>query len=104
MSETDPAIEVDSSYHYPPELLELLTDAIPCLVKSNWKQRVRTDRDSVKKYEIARSVLCRVNADGDVALAVRREILRRISAWEDFSTCYDNDRCKALGLPDLQSS
>ena len=117
MSATDSAIEVDSSYHYPPELLELLTDAIPCLVKSkqaiidlfagagvpskhlsDWKQKVRTDRDSVKKYEIARSVLCRVNADGDVALGVRREILRRISAWEDFSTCYDNDRYKAMGL------
>jgi restriction system protein len=117
MSATDPAIEVDSSYHYPPELLELLTDAIPCLVKSkqaiidlfagagvpskhlsDWKQKVRTDRDSVKKYEIARSVLCRVNADGDAALGVRREILRRISAWEDFSTCYNNDRYKAMGL------
>jgi hypothetical protein len=34
MSANDQGIEIDSSYHYPPELIELLTDAIPSLVKS----------------------------------------------------------------------
>jgi hypothetical protein len=117
MSASGPGIRVDSSYHYPPELLELLTDAIPALVKSkqavidlfvgagvtskhlgDWMQRVREDRDSVRKHEIARSVLCRLNEEGDAALGPRREIVRRISSWEDFSTCYESDRFKAMGL------
>jgi restriction system protein len=117
MSATGPGIRVDASYHYPPELLELLTDAIPALVKSkqavidlfvgagvpykhvaDWSQQVRDNRESVRKHEIARSVLCRLNDEGDVALGPRREIIRRISTWEDFSTCYDNDRYKAMGL------
>lgn len=110
-------IKVSSTYHYPPELLELLTEAIPCLVKSkravidlflgagvpdrhlaDWADKVHKDRDSVRKHEIARSVLCRINEDGDSALGVRREVVRRISSWEDFSTCYDGDRYKAMGL------
>lgn len=110
-------IRIDSSYHYPPELLELLTDAIPALVKSkqavidlfvgagvpseqlaDWTRKVIEDRDSVRKHEIVRSVLRRLNEDGDAGLRARREIVRRISTWEDFSTCYDNDRFKAMGL------
>ena len=117
MSPSDSGIRVDSSYHYPPELLELLTDAIPALVKSkqavidlfvgagvphkhlaDWMQRVRVDRDSLRKHEIARSVLCRLNDEADAALGPRREIIRRVSSWEDFSTCYENDRFKAMGL------
>jgi hypothetical protein len=117
MSPNSSGIRVDTSYHYPPELFELLTDAIPALVKSkqavidlfvgagvpykhlaDWTQRVRENRDSVKKHEIARSVLCRLNNEGDPALGPRREIVRRVSSWEDFSTCYDSNRFKAIGL------
>jgi restriction system protein len=65
---TAPKISLDQTYHYPPELLEMLTEAIPCLFKSKqavidffrgagtpvpfqaeWQSKVRTDRDSVKK-------------------------------------------------------
>jgi restriction system protein len=110
-------ISIDQTYHYPPELLEMLTDAIPCLFKSkqavidffhgagapapflaDWRSKVRVDRASVRKHEIARDVLRRLNEGGDGTLRQRREVIKRISEIEDFSTCYDNDRYKAQGL------
>src|ERR1700722_6576695 len=109
--------ELDISYHYPPELLELLCDAVPALFRSkqgvidffvgagvpnkllgDWKIRLKQDKDSVKKHEIARSILCRLNDAGEPALAFRREVIKRISEFDDFSSCWDNDRYKAQGL------
>lgn len=60
--------------------------------------RVERDRDSITKFEIARTVLTRLNAKGDAALRERREVLRRITQWEDFSTCWEPDRLEAIGL------
>jgi restriction system protein len=110
-------LSLDQSYHYPPELLEMLTDVIPCLFKSkqavidffhgagapapflaDWRSKVRADRASVRKHEIARDVLRRLNEGGDRTLRQRREVIKRVSEIEDFSTCYDNDRYKAQGL------
>ncbi len=110
-------ISLDQTYHYPPELLEMLTEVIPCLFKSKqgvidffhgagtpapllaeWRSKVRADRGSVKKHEIARDVLRRLNEGGDKTLAQRREVIKRISEIEDFSTCWDSDRYKAQGL------
>ncbi len=81
-------IQIDSSYHCPPERLELLCDAVPVLFRSKqgvidlfvgagvpkkfvdgWKLKLKQDKDSVRKHEIARSVLCRLNAAGEPALA-----------------------------------
>jgi hypothetical protein len=109
--------QIDITYHYPPELLELLCDAVPVLIRSKqgvidffvgagvpnrhlagWKEKLQQDRDSVKKPVMARSVLCRLNDDGERALTVRREVLKRVSQFEDFSTCWENDRYKAQGL------
>jgi restriction system protein len=107
--------QVDISYHYPPELLELLCDAVPVLFRSkqgvidffvgagvpsnilaDWK--LKQDKEKVKKHEMARSILCRLNDVGEPALAHRREVLRRIAEFEDFSRCWENDRYKAQGL------
>jgi hypothetical protein len=60
--------------------------------------RVREDRDSVTKYEIVRTVLTRLNERGERTLRERREILRRVTEFEDFSTCYPEDQLKAKGL------
>jgi hypothetical protein len=114
---TVPDISLDHTYHYPPELLEMLTEVIPCLFKSKqgvidffqgagtpapflveWRSKVLADRNSVRKHEIARDVIRRLNEGGDKTLAQRREVIKRISEIEDFSTCYDNDRYKAQGL------
>jgi|SRR5579859_2478877 len=110
-------VQVDISYHYPPELLELLCDVVPLLFRSkqgvidffagagvplkhldDWKLKISQDRDAVKKHQMARSILCRINDTGEPALAYRREVLKRISEFEDFSSCWDNDRLKAQGL------
>jgi restriction system protein len=98
-------------------LLELLTETIPRLFKSksavldffqgagtpgqylaDWRLKVRTDRDSVKKHEITRDVLRQLNEGGDATLKQRREVIKRVSEFDDFSTCYDNDRLRAQGL------
>lgn len=108
---------LDNSYHYPPELLELLVEAIPLLVRSKdalidffrgsrvprdilseWQEKVKRDRKGVNKYEISRGVLCALNERRDAALAPRREIIKRIATFDDFSTCWPDDRLKAEGL------
>ena len=106
----------DITFHYPPELLQLLIDAIPRLcprkmdlmlffqgagigddiLRDHWLA-VRTNPKSVNKFAITRSVLKRLNERGEGALRERREVLRRVVEFEDFSTCWENDRAAAKG-------
>lgn len=108
---------MDITFHYPPELFELLIDTIPLLCRSKksvlqffqgagvsstnlndlW-QRVETDRANINKYEIVRTTLTRLNERGEAALRERREILKRVTEFEDFSTCWPDDQLKAKGL------
>lgn len=104
-------------YHYPPELLQLLVDTIPLLcprkmdvldffrgagvpkeIIKDFEYKVATDRGSVSKYEIARKVLVRLNDKGETTLRERREVLKRVVEFEDFSTCWPKDQLKAKGL------
>ena len=104
-------------FHYPPELLSLLIDTVPLLFRSkkdvllffkgagvasdltnDLAIRVKQDRGSINKYEIARTVLTRLNEKGESTLRERREILKRITEFEDFSTCWPEDQLKAKGL------
>lgn len=104
-------------YHYPPDLVTVLVDTIPLLRRSktdtvgffrscgvderhlaDLQQRVDSDRKSINKYEIARTAIARVNEEGDSGLRARREIIRRVVEWEDFSTCWPEDALKAQGL------
>lgn len=106
-----------STFHYPPEIFALLADAIPLLCRS--KQDVflffkgagvpdaytsgllkefQGDRNSVNKYQITRQVLTRINEGGDRDLAVRREVLKRVVEFEEFSACWPDDQHKAKGL------
>lgn len=112
-----PAAAVDLAFHYPPDLLNLLVDAIPRLVRSkpdvllffrgagvaptltsDLAARVAQDPDNIGKFEIARTVLTRLNEKGDATLQQRREVLKRVTQWEDFSTCWESDRLAAIGL------
>jgi hypothetical protein len=102
---------LDGSYRYPHDLLELLVDTLPRLIRSKaglidffedagtpaellagWRARVEGDRHGVNKYHITRSVLRSLNELEDRARPVRREILRRIATSKDFSACWDDDR------------
>lgn len=104
-------------FHYPPELFNLLVDTIPLLCRSkddvliffrgagvdhvvldDLRQRVKTDKASINKYEITRTVLTRLNSRGEETLRERRVVLRRITEFEDFSSCWPDDQLKAKGL------
>lgn len=110
-------MNADIIHHYPPELLKLLIDTIPLLCPSkddvlvffkgagvpvaitvDLAQKVAIDRSSVNKYEIVRVVLVRLNDKGEGSLRERREILKRVVEYEDFSTCWPADQLKAKGL------
>jgi len=104
-------------FHYPPELLSLLIDTVPLLCRSkkdvllffkgagvasaltnDFAIQVKQDPGSINKYEITRTVLTRLNEKGESTLRERREILKRITEYEDFSTCWPADQLKAKGL------
>lgn len=108
---------MDIVFHYPPDLLSLLVDAIPKLCKSksdvilffkgagvssyvtnDLVRRINEDKASINKYEIVRTILTRLNEKGEATLRERREILKRVIEFEDFSTCWPNDQLKAKGL------
>ena len=108
---------MDTRYHYPPELFQLLIDTIPRLCRSkkdvlsflrgaginqsmvaDLEMKLRSNRDSLNKFDIVRTVLTRLNEAGDATLRVRREVVKRVVEIEDFSTCWPEDRLEAQGL------
>ena len=108
MSDYDP-------YHFPSELIELLTSAIPLLNRSKRAVLIffrscgapaamladleeRLACGTIGKYEIARTVLTRINDGGDALLRPRREVIRQVTEFEDFGQCWPNDQLKAKGL------
>lgn len=60
--------------------------------------QVASDRDSVNKFQITRTVLRRLNERGETALGERRELLKRVVEFEDFSSCWPSDELAAKGL------
>lgn len=108
---------MDITYHYPPELFSLLIDTIPLLNRSKMdtilffkgagvekkylealEKRVKYDRDNISKYEIVRTVLKELNEGGESTLRERRELLKRITQFDSFSSCWASDQLKAKGL------
>jgi len=110
-------MNIEIIHRYPPEILNLLVDTIPILCRSkndvlvffkgagvppaiteDFRQKLATDRNSVNKYEIVREVLVRLNDKGETSLRERREVLKRVIEFEEFSTCWPDDQLKAKGL------
>lgn len=110
-------MSVDITYHYPPALFELLIEAISKLCKSKPAiidffigagvsksmisdiiEQVRENRDSIRKIDMVRSVLTRLNQEGETTLRTRREVIKRIVEWSDFSTCWPDEELAAQGL------
>ena len=67
-------------------------------VLSDVRKQVQTNPDAISKFEIVRKVLERLNAKKDTHLKELREIVRRVTEFEDFSSCWPNDQLKAKGL------
>lgn len=110
-------MSTDLSYHFPPELFNLLVDTIPLLNRSKWDivtffrgagipsdisdvltARLREDRNSINKYEMVRVVLDRLNSRGEATLRERREVLRRVVEFTNFDACWPTDQLSARGL------
>ena len=108
---------MDFAFQYPPELFQLLVDTIPRLFRSKkdvllffrgagvaepplarLREQLDADAASLNKFDIARTVLTHVNELGDAGLRERREILKRVVEFEDFSTCWPTDQLTAKGL------
>lgn len=110
-------MSADITFHYPPELMNLLIDTIPLLNRGKkdlflffrgagvsdslmaepvgqW----RINKDSIGKHEIARQVLAKLNERGEACLRERREVLKRVVEFESFSACWEGDQLKAKGL------
>jgi hypothetical protein len=71
---------------------------VPDSTAAMLRMRVATDRGSISKYEITRNVLRVINDDGDQTLAQRREVIKRVTEFHDFSACWETDRLTAQGL------
>src|SRR5260370_37107596 len=98
----------DNSFHYPPALLELLVDAIAYLFKSkpsvvgffrsagvaadllgDLTEKLRVNSASVRKHEIARSILVALNErNTNAGLQLRGEGLQRGGEGEGFSLAW----------------
>jgi restriction system protein len=107
----------DITFHYPPELMNLLVDTIPLLNKSKkdvflffqgagvseslmkaTKSQWKRDSENISKYEIVRQILTKLNVEGEKCLRERREVLKRVVEFESFSACWQADQLKARGL------
>ncbi|CAI8966953.1 restriction endonuclease [Pseudomonas chlororaphis] len=105
---------MEERYHYPPDVFNLLVDTIPLLCKgkedvllflrgagvpqedlSLMAAKVRTERGSVSKFAIVRDVLKKLNDRGDAGLSARRELIKRVVEFEEFSMCWPTDIYKA---------
>jgi restriction system protein len=108
---------MNDTYHYPPDLFDLIFQVVPLLNRSkkavltffngagipeslytDLKERVSNNPDGISKYEICRMILERINQNSDKYLRQRRELLKRITEFEAFSTCWEADQLKAKGL------
>ncbi len=105
------------AFHFPPHLFDLLVDTLGRLSKgkkgvvhflrgagvdeadlTEVDRIVQTAPDTINKFEIARRVLTKINARGDSGLGPRREIIKRVVEFEDFSSCWPGDQLEARGL------
>jgi hypothetical protein len=108
-----------NGWQYPPDLLEHAVDAIarlnrgkqqvidfftgagvPATYLTDVSTQVRADKSGISKFEIARTVLIRLNDAGDSMVGPRRKILDRIVRTESFEHCWPNDQLAARGAVD----
>lgn len=106
---------IDLAFHYPPDVFDAVVDAVPLLTRSKQdvvlffrgcgvdrtflariEQRIPGE-PKFSKYHITREILTHVNDLGDSGLGQRRQVLKRISEFDDFSSCYPDNQLKARG-------
>lgn len=106
---------MELTYHYPPDLFDLMIDCIPRLNRSKrglldffrgagvdrnlilkLEQQLRQNASQINKFDMTRFVLKSLNEreDND-ALRQRREILKRVTEFDSFDQCWPADLWKA---------
>ncbi len=107
----------DITFHFPPELFNLLVDTIPLLnrskkdvltffrgagvpndITSDMTKKLKANPSEINKFEIVRTVLEALNARGEITLKERRDVLRRVVEFTNFDSCWPADQLKAKGL------
>ena len=110
-------LTADITFHFPPELFNLLVDTIPLLNRSkkdvltffrgagvldeitgDLTKKLKVSPSEINKYDIVRTVLEALNARGEAMLRERREVLRRVVEFTNFDTCWPADQLKGKGL------
>lgn len=108
---------MDIVFHFPPELLNLLNETLPKLCRSKkdlllflqgagvprallapYVTLLNNDKGAFNKYTVTRELLAKLNELGEGSLRERREILKRVTEFQDFSVCWDTDQAPARGL------
>lgn len=104
-------------FHYPPELTQILIKTIPLLCASkkdvllffqgagvspefylDISKQLLIDKTGINKFEMVRRIITKLNERGEKTLRERREIIKRIVEFENFSACWPNDQLSAKGL------
>ena len=60
-------------------------------------RRLRADSKNIRKFEIARTVLQRLNERGETTLRKRREVLQRVVDFTKVDACWPDGQLKAEG-------
>lgn len=109
---------METTYHYPPELFDLMVDCIPRLTRSKrdvieffrgagvnraivaeLETRLRVNAIGTTKFDMTRYVLAELNKrDNNDFLRQRREILKRVTEFDSFDHCWPSDTLIAKGL------
>ncbi|MCX5980622.1 MAG: restriction endonuclease [Nostocales cyanobacterium LacPavin_0920_SED1_MAG_38_18] len=104
-------------YHFSPDLIQLLIATIPTICRSkqdvidffqsagvsekylaDFRKKIETDKKSVGKHQITREVILSLNKNGEESLGERREIIKRVVEFNDFSRCWEGQQTEAFGL------
>lgn len=102
-------------HHFHPDLFAALVEAVPVLNRTKadvvtffrgcgvdaavWSEIEEQFNLNPKfsKYHATRQVLGILNEGQDSTLGQRRQVIHRVTEWEDFSLCWPSDQLKAEG-------
>jgi hypothetical protein len=65
---------------------------------AQYQSLLQTNKDAFNKYHVTREVLTQLSENGEKSLGERREILKRVTHFDDFSVCWESDQAAARGL------
>ncbi len=102
---------MDTTFHFPPDLINLLIDTIPRLNKSKkdlllffknigvpdadlkqYKLLLQCNSEQFNKFNVTRELLERLNVRSEAMLGIRRQLLQKVVCFDSFDMCWENDR------------